>query len=85
MRADIGIALDGDADRLVGLRQLRQRDQRSVRPQNAAFFRRNLGDCVSQVLLMVERDVREDADQRFDNVRSVQPPAQSHFQDHDVG
>ena len=71
-------------DRLVCLRMLRQRDQRSLRTQDASLLPRNFGNRVAQVVLVVQRDVRNDRDQRIDDVGGVQPAAQTNLKHGDI-
>ena len=48
------------------------------------LFGGNLGECVTEPLLVIELDVGDDTGQRGDDVRRVEPPAQAGFPNHQV-
>jgi hypothetical protein len=64
---------------------LRERDERAVLAQDAALLAGDLGDGVAKILLVVERDVGDDGEQRLDDVGRVQPAAETDFQHQDAG
>lgn len=74
----------GLADGLVGIGVLRQGDKGAVGPQDAGFFAGDLGDGVAQVVLMVERDVGDDGDQRVDDVGGVEASAKADLEDGNI-
>ena len=64
---------------------LRKRDENTVLPQNAALLPGNRGDRVAQIILMIERDVRDHGEQRLDDIRGIQPSAKTHLKHRDLG
>ncbi len=59
---------------------LRQGDHHSALADDANLLARNLGDRVAQILLMVERDVSYDREERLDDIGRVQAAAHPNFQ-----
>ncbi len=74
----------GFADGLVGFRVLGQRDEHAILAQDAGLFARDLGDGVAQPLGVVERDIRDDGEDRLDDVGGVQPSAKADFEHGDI-
>ena len=70
---------------MVRLRKLRKRDQNAVLAQDSALFGRDFSDGVAQVVLVVERNVRDDAEQRVDDVGGIEAAAQAYFKHEDFG
>jgi hypothetical protein len=66
------------------LRRIRRRDHRHAGLDDAGFFRRDFFQRVAEPLLVVERDVGDDAGQRRDDVGRVEPSAEAGFPDHQV-
>src|SRR5579871_5491931 len=62
---------DGVADDVVGLGLLRKRDDWFPGANDSGFLAGDFGDGVAQELLMVERNVGDDAQARFDDVGSI--------------
>ena len=65
------------SEHVVSFGQLRERNHNPTRPYDTRLFARNLGDRVAQILLMIERDVGDDAEPRLNHVGRVQTPAHS--------
>ncbi len=77
--------LHGDlTDCLVGLGMLRQSDESSAGTQDAGLFACDLGDGVPEIVLMIERDIRDDGEERTDDVGGIEPAAQPNLEDGDV-
>src|ERR1700737_2259715 len=72
------------ADGLIGFRVLGQGDECAVAAKDAGLFARNLRDGVPKVVLVVERDVSDNGEQRVDNVSGVQAAAEAYFQDGNI-
>src|ERR1700733_9835802 len=62
-------------DYVISLWLLWQGHNDSSAPDDAHFLARNLTHRIAQKLLMIKRDIRDPAPQRFDHVRRIQPPA----------
>ena len=73
------------SDHVVGVRQLRQRNHNPARTDDSSFFAGDLGHCFAQILLMIERDIGDDADPRLDHVGRIQTPAHANFKHNHVG
>ena len=73
------------ADHVVRFGQLRQRNQNPAWPDNPRFFARNLRDSFAQILLMIERDIGNDAEARLNHVGRIQTPAHTNFKHNHVG
>ena len=61
------------------LRRIRGRDHRHAGLDDAGFFRRDFCQCVAQPLLVVKRDVGDDAGEWRDDVCRIQPSAEAGF------
>src|SRR5262249_10635542 len=72
------------ADGLVGLRVLRQRDEGSMRTQDARLLAGDLGDGVAEVLLVIECDIGDDRQQGIDDVGGVKAAAQTDLKNRDL-
>ena len=63
---------------------LRQRDHNAVLPNDACLLARDFGQGIAEILLMIERDIGDDGDHRFDDIGGVEPPTHAHFQHRDL-
>src|SRR6516162_6054877 len=79
-----GAALeDRIADNVVGLGVLRQRDHQAVRADDSHLFARDFSDRVAEILLMIERDVGDNGNERVDDVGSVESAPHTNFENGD--
>src|SRR6202000_1500859 len=65
------------ADSLVGLGMLGKSNQCPARTEDAGLLPGDLGDRVAQVILVIKCDVRDDGEDRVDNVGRVQSSSQT--------
>src|SRR5581483_10071711 len=65
---------NGTSNDGISLRHLRQSHNWTARPDDACFLPGDLSDSVAEELLVVERDVGDDADARLDHVCRVETP-----------
>ena len=72
------------ADGLIRLGVLGQGDKGAVGAKDAGLFAGDLCDGVAEIVLVVERDVGDDREQRVDDVGGVQAAAEADLQDGDV-
>ncbi len=59
---------------------LRQRHQHAILPQNSGLLAGNLAQRVTEILCVVNPNIRNHAHHRLDRVGRIQPPAQPHLQ-----
>ena len=71
-------------DHVVRLGLLGQRHHHPARADDPNLLARNFSHRVSQKLLVIERDIGNHADSRFDHVGRIQSPAHAYFEDGDL-
>src|SRR5262249_47168188 len=74
----------GISDYIVGRRLLGQSNNHSPRTNNSDLFAGDLGHCISQKLLMIKRDISDDADERLNHIGRVQASSHAHFEHGDI-
>ena len=72
------------ADGLVRLRMLGQGDKGAVVSENTGLFAGDLCDGVAEVVLVVERNVRNNGKKGVDDVGGIQTAAETDLQNGDV-
>ena len=65
-------------------RFIRGRHHGNSRFDNARLFKRNFFQRIAEPLLVVKLNIGDDAGQRRDNVRRIEPSAQAGFPNHQV-
>jgi|HubBroStandDraft_6_1064221.scaffolds.fasta_scaffold313235_2 hypothetical protein len=62
---------------------LRQSHQNGFRAKNACLFLGNLGDCTAEIFHMIQGDVRNDGDERLDDISRIKASAKANFENGD--
>ena len=63
---------------------LREGDQGAARAEDSGLFAGDLGDGVAEIVLVIEGDVGDDRDQRFDDVGGIETAAHADLEDGDI-